>query len=43
METVEQIIDSNYRLFWRFLSGLDILPDEIQDEWITISNRIDAE
>ncbi|MDR4508696.1 MAG: hypothetical protein MRJ65_10775 [Candidatus Brocadiaceae bacterium] len=43
METVEQIIDSNYSLFWRFLSGLDILPDEIQDEWIAISNRIDAD
>ncbi|MDR4509911.1 MAG: hypothetical protein MRJ65_17030 [Candidatus Brocadiaceae bacterium] len=43
LETAEQIIESNYSLFWRFLSGLDILPDEIQDEWIEISNRIDAD
>lgn len=42
LETFEQNAQTDYSQFWRYLAGLDILPDFLQDKLIEIANEVDA-
>lgn len=43
LETFEQNAQTNYSQFWRFLAGLDPMPDFLQDKLKEIANEVDAE
>lgn len=43
LETFEQTIQTNYSKFWEFLSGLDLMPDILQDKLKEIAAEIDAD
>lgn len=42
LETFEQNAQTDYSQFWRYLAGLDILPDFLQNKLIEIANEVDA-
>ncbi len=41
LETFEQIIQTNYSNFWRYLAGLELMPDFLQDKLKEIANEVD--
>lgn len=43
LETFEQNAQTDTSQFWRFLAGLDPLPDFLQNKLIEIANEVDAE
>ncbi|MEJ2308006.1 MAG: hypothetical protein P8Z78_01665 [Gammaproteobacteria bacterium] len=42
LETFEQNAQTNYSQFWRYLAGLDLLPDFLQNKLIEISKEVNA-
>ena len=42
LETFEQNAQTDYSQFWRFLAGLDQMPDFLQDKLKEIANAVDA-
>ena len=43
LETFEQNIQTEKSKFWRYLSGLDLMPDILQDKLKEIATQIDAD
>jgi len=43
LEAFEQNIQTNYSQFWRFLAGLDLMPDILQDKLKEIATQINAD
>lgn len=43
LETFEQTIQTNYSKFWKFLSGLDLMPDILQDKLKEIAIEVNAD
>jgi len=41
VETFEQNLQTDWSQFWRYLAGLDPMPDFIQDKLIEIANTVD--
>ena len=41
METFEQNLQTDWSQFWRYLAGLDLMPDFLQNKLIEIANTVD--